>query len=100
MAAVLSDTHGVFAWGWNHPGPDGFGTHAEEHALSRANRRRLAGSTITIAGLRSGAQRSRSRRFVYSKPCAERCWPLLVLARVKTVEFVTPTGAWMINRLA
>ena len=99
MAAVLSDRHGIFAWGWNHAGPDGMGMHAEEHAVSRANRGRLHGATITVAGFRSGAQRSRRRRFVVSAPCEERCRPLLVAAGVCTVEFVRADGSWATFRL-
>lgn len=99
MAAVLADGHGIFAWGWNHAGPDGFGTHAEEHALHRANRRRVPGCTAYVAGLRSGAQRSRTRRFVLSRPCADRCLPLLAARGVRRVEFVTSNGSWIVTRL-
>lgn len=94
MAAVLSDGHGVFAWGWNSPGPTGFGMHAEEHALSRANSRRVRGATITVAGLRYGAHASRRRRFVVSAPCQDRCLPQLRKARIEAVEFVRADGTW------
>ena len=99
MAAVLTDRHGVISWGWNHPGPEGFGTHAEEHALNRANRRRVPGSTITVAGLRRGAARSKARRYVLSRPCEARCLPLLRKAGVRTVEFIRADGMWAVFRL-
>jgi len=70
MSAVLSDKHGrVLAWG----GMAGT-RHAEEHALSRANPRRVAGSTVTVAG-----RRAKSRNLVHARPCesqarnASRC---------------------------
>jgi len=44
VAAVLWDQYGIFSWGWNSAGPDGFGQCAEIHAISRANKARLAGS--------------------------------------------------------
>lgn len=71
VAAVLVDDWGVFSWGWNSMGPDGLGQHAEEHAISRANRKRLEGATIYIA-----SQRKRNKRPVCSRPC-ETCQPIL-----------------------
>ena len=99
MAAVLSDAHGVFAWGWNHAGPDGLGMHAEEHALHRANRQRLRGATIYVAGLCPGAQKSRRRRFVVSAPCEARCLPLLRATGIQSVQFVRADGSWASFRL-
>lgn len=99
MAAVLSDAHGIFAWGWNHPGPEGFGTHAEEHAINRANPRRLRGATVTVAGFRHGAHLSRTRRYVYARPCAERCWDLLLKLGVTRVQFIVNDGQWIEERL-
>lgn len=88
MAAVLSDPDGrIFAWGWNHPGPDSLGMHAEEMALSRANRTRVRGATITVAGFRR-------RNLVKSRPCLEKCFPRIVKAGVARVEYHTKEGVW------
>jgi hypothetical protein len=96
MAAVCSDRYGIFSWGWNSAGPSGLGTHAEEHAVQRANRRRLQGCTVTVAGFRSETR----SRFVLSCPCSERCWPLLKRVGVKTIEFIHPDGHWTFYRLS
>lgn len=71
VAAVLVDKFGVFSWGWNSAGADGYGEHAEAHAIRRANRKRLKGSTIYVA-----SQRRRNKRTVTGRPC-EGCQPLL-----------------------
>ncbi|MEK7559828.1 MAG: hypothetical protein AAB522_00805 [Patescibacteria group bacterium] len=91
MAAVISDNYGIFAWGWNHAGCDGNGVHAEEHALSRANPRRLHGATITIAGIR---HRKNGTGFVFSKPCENRCARLIKKFGLKKIEFITKTREW------
>lgn len=64
VAALLEDRYGVYAWGWNHSGADGMGQHAEMHCLSRANWKRLRGSTLYVA-----ARRKRNGRLVTAKPC-------------------------------
>src|SRR5689334_8953855 len=64
VGAAIADKHGIFSWGWNSSGPDGYGQCAEQHAIARANRRRLTGATIYVAGVRR-----RNGRFVTSKPC-------------------------------
>ena len=91
MASVISDQIGIFAWGWNAMGPYGLGTHAEDHAISRANRKRLHGSTITVAGFRRG-------RYVLSRPCV-RCYPLIVRMKIKTIEYIHPNGVWSVIKL-
>lgn len=68
VAAVISDSHGIFAWGWNNIGFDGFGMHAEAHAIHRANRARLRNAVITVAGRRG--------KWLNSKPC-EACQALI-----------------------
>jgi len=93
MAAVCSDKNGIFSWGWNSMGPSGFGTHAEENAILRSNRKRLIGCTVSVAGYRNPL------RYVLSCPCHERCWPLLKRVGVKTIEFVHPDGHWTFYRL-
>jgi deoxycytidylate deaminase len=68
VAAVIADRHGIFSWGWNSSGRDGYGEHAEAAAIRRANKRRLDYATIYIAGKRS--------KQVMSRPC-EECQKLL-----------------------
>lgn len=88
MAAVLSDRSGrIFSWGWNHDA-----RHAEEHALSRANPRRIAGSTVTVAG-----RRAKSRNLVYARPCekpGKECLKMLRLRGVARAEYLTKAGTW------
>jgi tRNA(Arg) A34 adenosine deaminase TadA len=84
VAAVLYDAYGIFAWGWNSVG-NGFGQHAEIHALSRANRRRLPGSTLVVAGRRRG-------NVVPSPPCPA-C--RLRLTKVKSVQIQDRSGRWV-----
>lgn len=79
MAAIISDKVGIISWGWNHLGT-GFGCHAEEHAISRANRKRLKGATITVVGIRK-------KNFVYALPCQNKCMPLIIAAGISKIEF-------------
>ena len=64
VAAVLSDSHGLFAWGWNDMGPHGLGLCAERHCLSRANKKRLRDATMWVIG-----RRKRSARLLNARPC-------------------------------
>lgn len=50
VGAVLVDKKGIFSWGWNNMGSDGMGCCAEQHAISRANPKRLSGASIYIYG--------------------------------------------------
>jgi deoxycytidylate deaminase len=80
MAAVLTDRNGrIFSWGWN----SGY-RHAEEMAIARANPKRLAGATITVAG-----RRAKNGNSVYAKPCAGRCAPLIQARGIHKIEFRT-----------
>ncbi len=92
MAAVLSDNHGIFAWGWNHGIVDGEitgeGKHAEAHAISRANRRRLRGATLTVAG-----RYSKNNNHLLSRPCP-KCLALAMKYGIKTIEYLTKDGSW------
>jgi deoxycytidylate deaminase len=66
VGAVITDWRGrVISWGWNSVG-SGFGLHAEAHAMSRVNRRRLSCGTIYVAAIRH-----RTGRPVTAKPCPE-----------------------------
>lgn len=71
VGAAIADNHGVFSWGWNSSGPNGYGQCAEQHAISRANKKRLVGALIFVAGIRR-----RNGKVVPSKPC-ERCQKLI-----------------------
>lgn len=93
MAAVITDKNGrIFAWGWNSSG-NGSGMHAEQHAVERANRKRLAGSKITVAGVRSV-----NHKFVYSKPC-EKCLAKILLSGIRHIEFLKKDGEWEIVKI-
>ena len=83
VGAVLTDAKGrVFAWGWNHAGPNGRGLCAERHALQRANPGRLAGATIHIRAF-NGVNESPSM------PCW-RCHAALTRAGVAKIEYTDP----------
>jgi deoxycytidylate deaminase len=71
VGAAIADHHGIHSWGWNSSGPDGFGQCAEQHAILRANRKRLRGATIYVASVRR-----RNEKIVISKPC-EKCQKLI-----------------------
>ena len=94
MAAVLSDGHGNFAWGWNYPSADGMTVHAEQYAVSRANPKRLTGARMTVAG-----RRKKSGNWVYSRPCEQKCLPLLRALGIAEIEFINKEGDWELQRL-
>lgn len=94
VGAVLSDTHGIFAWGWNNGG-DGFGEHAEQMALKRANRKRLKGAVITIASFRR-----RNGKPVLSLPCKERCAGRIEAVEIGTIEYLDGNGRWHVMEAA
>lgn len=87
VAAVIVDKWGVFSWGWNNMGPTGYGQHAEQHAMSRANVDRLAYSTIYVA-----AARKRNGKTVTAKPC-EECQPWLDLYKMR-IMYRDGDGKW------
>ncbi len=89
VAAVIYDGHGIFGWGWNSIGPDGFGWHAEAHAISRCSRRRLAGATIAVAG-----RRQKSRNFVNNCPCID-CQLKIDKVRIAEIEYLDK-GEWKV----
>lgn len=88
VAAVLSDHHGIFAWGWNNPG-DGMGMHAEEFAFKRANRRRLRGATLTVA-----ARKRKTQKLILARPCKEKCMKLAEKHGIKIIEYTAKDGKW------
>lgn len=97
MASVLSDSHGIFAWGWNYPvriGEKGIDSvHAEEHAIKRANPRRLPGSILTVYGEKD------TGKLLLSRPCKERCEALAKKHGVAKIEYSSPDG-WRVEKLA
>lgn len=86
VAAVLADHAGIFSWGWNSSW-DGYGMHAEPHAITRANKRRLKGATIYVA-----ARRKRNNKTVSAKPC-DPC-ALWVRKWGLAVEYRNGDGVW------
>lgn len=86
VAAVLSDKWGVHSWGWNSSGPTGYGLHAEAHCLQRANRKRVAGSTLYVA-----ARRRRNGRIVTARPCPG-CQTLI--KDVQRIIYRDENGVW------
>lgn len=87
VGAVLSDNHGIFAWGWNSPGPTCEGLHAEKYAISRANRKRLCGARLTVFASRNG-------KMILARPCEKICLPLLKKHGLKIMEYTTKEGDW------
>lgn len=92
VAAVLSDRFGNFVWGWNSPGPDGKGLHAEKHLILRANRKRVFGSKLTVFG-----RRQKSGGIVFARPCEKYCLPLVLKYGISIVEFSTKYGWETLN---
>lgn len=89
VGCVIADSRGVFAWGWNSSGPDGFGLCAERHAISRANKRRLNNATYYIA-----AKRRRHNGPVIAKPCP-RCSEAIAAFGCKSIQWRDRTGEWI-----
>ncbi len=93
-AAVLSDRVGSFCWAVNYPTADGMTKHAEERAIEKANRKRLAGACLTVVG-----RRRKSGNWVYSKPCPRKCLPLAKRVGIEWLKFINKDGQWEIWRL-
>jgi deoxycytidylate deaminase len=87
VAAVISDRHGIFAWGWNSVG-NGFGEHAEAAAIRRANKKRLKGADIYVASMRN-----RNKKTICSCPCPE-CYSLIDNLGIDMVYFRDADGKW------
>jgi pyrimidine deaminase RibD-like protein len=88
VAAVLVDGTGIFGWGWNHMGADGFGEHAEVNALKRSNRSRIRGAALFVA-----SRRQRNGKTITSKPC-EKCQGWIEALEVGTVWWRGGDGLW------
>lgn len=88
MAAAIFDNHGVFSWGWNNPGVNGLGEHAEICAIKRATKKRLKGATLVVAG-----RYRKSGGSVEALPC-EICYGMAKDAGIKRIIYRTRTGEW------
>lgn len=89
VASAIEDEYGIFSWGWNSMGSSGLGIHAEDHAIERANPRRLFGSTIYVA-----ARRKRNNKIVTAKPCLD-CDNLIKLFNIGRVVYRDGEGRWI-----
>jgi len=86
VGAVIADKHGsVIAYGWNHVG-DGYGCHAEEHAIQRASWADLRGTRIYVAGWRP-----RSNSYVPARPC-DHCMQWIRSHGIATVFYRDKNG--------
>ena len=87
MGAAIYDNFGIISWGWNHwhindSNKDIPPTiHAEVHAIERANRRRLKGSSIAIACKMRG-----EKNIHLALPC-EKCMKRIIKAGIKKIIF-------------
>lgn len=88
VGAVLVDSFGIFGWGWNHMGADGFGEHAEVNCLKRSNYHRQSGATLFVASVRRRTQKS-----VISKPCP-KCQGWIESRGLRAVWWRDATGLW------
>lgn len=86
-AVIVDKTGRVVSWGWNHSGPGGVGMCAERHAISRANRKRLDGSTIYIYGVRyrNGRHPRYAPKAIEPRPC-QKCQ--------RVIDSVGATAVW------
>ena len=87
-AAITDATGRIISWGWNHAGASGYGTHAEHHAISRANRGRLHHGIIYVA-----SKRRKNGKVVESRPCAA-CFSRIVDAGIISIFYRNKNGAW------
>lgn len=88
VGAAIEDRRGrIIAWGWNGS-HDGWGLCAERHAILRANRKRLEGGTIYVAG-----KRHRNGKIVPTRPCAI-CQPFIDKHSLRVV-WRNNNGEWV-----
>jgi len=64
--------------------------HAEVHAIARANRKRLMGSTITVAGIRAT-----TGTLVFARPCAKLCLPRIRVVGISHMVYRNKSGHWV-----
>ena len=95
IGAVIHDSKGrIISWGWNiqNLGMDlkTFG-HAEAHALRRANRTRLRGATIVVAGFTAN-----SGKIITTRPCL-KCVTLLHRFGIRQMQYTTKLHGHVIS---
>ena len=91
MAAVISDREErIVSFGWNNDRQ-----HAEVHAISRANRKRLEGSTITVAGVRGS-----SGALVFARPCDPGCMDRIRAVGIRCAVYRNKSDVWITERIA
>lgn len=88
VGAVVADSMGIFGWGWNNSGSDGFGQHAEVSVIKRSNRKRLKGAALWVC-----SQRLKHGKPVFSRPC-EKCQGWIESVGIKTVYWRDADGSW------
>lgn len=88
VGAAIEDKRGIISWGWNFEGLDGMGCCAEAHAIIRANKKRLKGATIYVAG-----KWNNTGKTVKSKPC-NSCQQLINKWNLK-VSWRDANGDWV-----
>ena len=92
VGAVIYDNHGVISWGWNYWISRGGGKFeticAERYAIRRANRKRLRGATIVVAGVRRG----NGAEFL-TRPC-EKCFSEILKRGIRRVVYSIGPGRW------
>lgn len=92
IGAVLEDRAGkIFSWGWSHKDNLRPSIHAEHHALLRANKVRVRGAVMYIAGLRRYTE-----RIILARPCLH-CLARIVAFDVSKVVYSIPLGWESIN---
>jgi len=90
VGAIIYDSLGVFAWGWNNSG-DGYGICAERFAIKRSNKRRLSGARIMVISVRKG-------KIICSMPCP-KCSAVIGALGIKYVTCATADGEWLTFRM-
>jgi len=77
--------------------------HAEEHAIERANRKRLHGARLAVAGKRNG-------NWLLVRPCERKkpvsrsvlqtsCMELIRKHKISKVEYTTQSGEWAVEKI-
>lgn len=89
VGACLADKKGrVFSVGWNNVGSLGLGCCAEIHAITRANPKRLEGSSIFVYG-----SHRKTGNPCPAKPCLH-CLGFIIRSGIKTVNWNNKSSGW------
>lgn len=91
LGAVIADSWGIFAWGWNYISVSGnclmLSVCAECHAVANANRKRLKGAKIYVACL------TRKGNAHLARPC-NKCYEILKKVGIKEAVYSLNDGGW------